>query len=244
MLSVQHISKRYGKRPALIDLNLEVASGEFCALLGPNGAGKSTLFQLLTGLFRPDSGDISVGGYSIQTHPTRVLAQLGVVFQQPALDLNLTVRSNLLFHAALHGIARAEAVQRMELECARMGLAADLGRAASELSGGNRRKVELVRALMHQPRVLLMDEATVGLDPKSRQDLMKAVRGAVQERACCVLWATHWVEEVAEADKVLILHRGKRLAYGAPAQVCRQLGAGSLEEGFIAATSSPTLVPA
>jgi ABC-2 type transport system ATP-binding protein len=238
MLSVQHISKHYGKRPALMDLNFELAEGQFCALLGPNGAGKSTLFQLLTGLFRPDSGDITVGGYSIQKQPTQVLAQIGVVFQQPALDLNLSVRSNLLFHAALHGMARAEALQRMDAECERMGLSADLGRAASELSGGNRRKVELVRALMHQPRLLLMDEATVGLDPKSRQDLIKAVRSAVQEHACSVLWATHWVEEVLHADTLLILHRGKRLAFGAPDEVCRQLNASSLEEGFIAATSS------
>jgi ABC-2 type transport system ATP-binding protein len=244
MLSVQHISKHYGKRPALIDLSFEVTEGQFCALLGPNGAGKSTLFQLLTGLFRPDGGDIKVGGYSVQNQPTQVLAQIGVVFQQPALDLNLSVRSNLLFHAALHGIARTEALRRIDGECERMGLSADLGRAASELSGGNRRKVELVRALLHQPRLLLMDEATVGLDPKSRQDLMKAVRGAVQERACSVLWATHWVEEVSHADTLLILHRGERLAFGAPEEVCRQLGASSLEEGFIAATSSAASFPA
>jgi ABC-2 type transport system ATP-binding protein len=244
MLSVQHISKYYGKRSALIDLNFEVTEGQFCALLGPNGAGKSTLFQLLTGLFRPDGGDITVGGYSIQKHPTQVLAQIGVVFQQPALDLNISVRNNLLFHAALHGLARTEAVQRIDVECERMGLSADLGRAASELSGGNRRKVELVRALLHQPRLLLMDEATVGLDPKSRQDLIKAVRAAVQERACSVLWATHWVEEVSHADTLLILHHGKRLAFGAPEEVCRQLSASSLEEGFIAATSSAASGPA
>ncbi len=237
MLSVKHISKHYGKRSALVDVSLELEAGSFCALLGPNGAGKSTLFQILTGLFRPDAGQVVVGGFSLARQSARVLSQLGVVFQQPSLDLQLTVRSNLLFHAALHGIPKAVAADRVAQQCEQMGLAGDLNRLVSELSGGTRRKVELVRALLHEPKVLLMDEATVGLDPKSRQDLLRAVRSVVQERACCVLWATHWVEEVAHADQVMVLHQGKVIAQGTPDAVRQVLGGETLESGFIAATS-------
>jgi ABC-2 type transport system ATP-binding protein len=238
MLSAKHISKSYGERAALADVSLELQAGQFCALLGPNGAGKSTFFQILTGLFRPDAGEVSINGHPMATESTRALAQLGVVFQQPSLDLQLTVRGNLLFHAALHGIARADALRRMESLCAQAGIGAELERRAAQLSGGTRRKVELVRALLHQPQLLLMDEATVGLDPKSRQDLLGAVKQVVAQRGCSVLWATHWVEEVAHADCVLVLHQGRVLAFGSVEDVRQLLGGATLEQGFISATSA------
>jgi ABC-2 type transport system ATP-binding protein len=239
MLSAKHISKHYGERAALTDVSLELEAGQFCALLGPNGAGKSTFFQVLTGLFRPDAGEITINGHPMATQSVRALADLGVVFQQPSLDLQLTVRSNLLFHAALHGVAKSVALQRLESLCGQLGIGSELGRRAAELSGGTRRKVELVRALLHEPKLLLMDEATVGLDPKSRQDLLLAVKRVVSERGCSVLWATHWVEEVTYADRLLVLHQGRVLAYGSPDEVCQHLGGATLEQGFIAATSGP-----
>ena len=147
--------------------------GEFIALLGPNGAGKSTLFQLLSGLFTADSGRIEVMGHDMTRDPVPALARLGIVFQQPTLDLELSVTANLLFHAGLHGIPRAVAQARIEKELARLGLADRAHDKTAQLSGGNRRRVELARALLHEPRVLLMDEATVGLDPASRSDLLK-----------------------------------------------------------------------
>jgi ABC-2 type transport system ATP-binding protein len=230
MLEVRELVKRFGARAALDKVSFALSSGQFTALLGPNGAGKTTLFQVMTGLFVADQGEVLVAGQSLRHHTV-------VVFQQPALDLDLTVRRNLQLQCDLHGLASGEAHARIDAGCAEMGLTADIDRKARELSGGTRRKVELVRALLHRPAVLFMDEATVGLDPKSRRDLLGAIRRAVQERGTCVLWATHWVEEAEQADRVLVLHKGKLLADGAPGAVARALGGPSLEEAFVAATS-------
>jgi ABC-2 type transport system ATP-binding protein len=237
MLRINGLTKRYGKQAALRSVSLALAAGSFVALLGPNGAGKSTLFQVLTGLFAADEGDVEVAGHSLRTAATRALRHIGVVFQQISLDLDLSVRRNLLFQADLQGLPRGLANERIGADTARLGLGADLDRKVRELSGGNRRKVELVRANLHRPAVLLMDEATVGLDPKSRQDLLAALHADVRERGTCVLWATHWVEEAQGADRVLVLHKGAVLADGTPAAVTQALGEPTLEAGFIARTA-------
>ena len=237
MLSIRGLTKRYGERTALDALSLDIGGGSFCVLLGPNGAGKSTLFQLVTGLFAADEGEIIVGGHSLKRAPSAALRCLGVVFQQASLDLDLSIRRNLLFQADLQGLPRALAERRITADCARLAIDADLDRKVRELSGGNRRKVELVRASLHRPPLLLMDEATVGLDPKSRRDLLGALQADVRERGISVLWATHWVEEADNADRVLVLHQGKLLADGTHAQVTRALGEATLEAGFIARTS-------
>ncbi len=237
-LTVQRMTKRYGERVALDKLDLELAERCYVALLGPNGAGKSTLFQVLTGLFAADEGEVQVAGHSLRSEPVAALREIGVVFQQMSLDLDLSVRRNLRFHADLHGLPGAVARERIDAGCAALGLQpADLDRAVRELSGGNRRKVELVRALLHRPAVLLMDEPTVGLDPKSRRDLLAAIRADVAARATTVLWATHLVEEAEVADRVVVLHKGKTLGDGTPSQVADSLGGGSLEEAFIRATT-------
>ena len=237
MLRTAGLTKRYGKKAALQSLTLDVAAGQFVALLGPNGAGKSTLVQVLTGLFAADEGEVEVAGHSLRSAPTAALRHIGVVFQQVSLDMDLSIRRNLLFQADLHGLPRRVARERIDEGCARLGIEPNLDRKVRELSGGNRRKVELVRANLHRPAVLLMDEATVGLDPKSRQDLLAALHGDVRERGVCVLWATHWVEEAANADRVLVLHKGSLLADGTPAAVTQALGARTLEAGFIARTA-------
>ena len=235
-IELRSLTKRYGARTALDGLTLSIAPRCFCALLGPNGAGKSTLFQILTGLFAADAGQALIAGHDIRTQPVAALAALGVVFQQSALDLDLSVERNLRFHAALHGLPRRVADERIEQGCAALGIATDRQRAVRELSGGNRRKVELVRALLHRPAVLLMDEASVGLDPASRRDLLAALRADIAERATTVLWATHLVEEAQGADRVLVLHHGKLLADGTPADVSAALGGTTLEAGFIQRT--------
>jgi len=233
MLSVQHISKRYGERLALDQLSLAIQPGQFCVLLGPNGAGKSTLFQILAGLFAPDAGEVALFGASLRAQPQRVLARLGVVFQQQSLDLELSVRRNLKFHAQLHGL-RWPAVQgHAAALLALLGLADAMDRVVRELSGGNRRKVELARALLHRPALILMDEPTVGLDPSSRRDLLQAVKTQAREHACMVLWATHLVDEAEQADRVLLLNHGRLVASGTPLEVRQQLGADTLEQGFI-----------
>ena len=243
-LRVEGLTKRYGERVALDALSCTLQRGSFVVLLGPNGAGQSTLFQLLTGLFVPDAGQIHVVGHSMQSAATRALRHIGVVFQQMSLDLDLTVRANLRFHADLHGLPRATAQARIAQGCEAAGLGADLERAVRELSGGNRRKVELVRALLHAPALLLMDEPTVGLDPKSRRDLIGTVRADIAARGTTVLWATHLVEEATQADRVLVLHRGRLLADGSAVDVTSALGGGSLEEAFIRATQPKQGVPA
>lgn len=236
MLRVSHLIKRYGQRAALQDLSFSLEPGRFVGLLGPNGAGKSTLFQVLTGLFAADQGDVEVAGVSLRTNAAHALRHIGVVFQQMSLDLDLDVERNLAFHADLHGLPAALARQRIAEGTAALGIDGDLRRPVRELSGGNRRKVELVRALLHRPSLLLMDEPTVGLDPKSRRDLMGAIRADIAARGTTVLWATHLVGEVEEADRVLVLHQGRLLADGTPAEVTAALGQPTLEAGFIAST--------
>ena len=237
MLAVTGLTKRYGERVALSEVSFELPKRQFVALLGPNGAGKSTLFQVLTGLFVADAGEVGVDGHSLEHDAVAALRLIGVVFQQLSLDLDLSVQHNLQLHADLHGLRRSVAHERMQSACAAVGLGDDFKRPVRELSGGNRRKVELVRALLHRPVLVLMDEPTVGLDPKSRRDLLAAMRADVRERDTCVLWATHLVEEAEAADRVLVLHRGRLLADGAPADVARELGAATLEEAFIRATA-------
>ena len=236
MLIVRGLTQRYGQRTALQALSFTLARGSFCALLGPNGAGKSTLFQVLTGLFAADEGDVEVAGHSLRTQARRALAHIGVVFQQQALDLDLSVARNLQFQSDLQGLPRALAAQRIAFEVERFGLQGELARSVRELSGGTRRKVELARALLHRPTLLLMDEATVGLDPKSRKDLLAAVHDEVRERDAAVLWATHLVAEAESADRVLVLHQGRLLADGTPAEVTTALGGANLEAAFIHAT--------
>ena len=237
LLEVESLTKRYGERVALDHLTLALRPGELCVLLGPNGAGKSTLFQVLTGLFAADEGEVSVAGIAMRKSPAAALRHIGVVFQQMSLDLDLSVAHNLRFHAALHGLPNALARERIAADSRARGLFDELGRLVRELSGGNRRKVELVRALLHRPVVLLMDEPTVGLDPKSRRDLLQAIAADVRKRQSAVLWATHLVEEAEGADRVLVLHKGKLLADGTPAQVSAALGGATLEQAFLKATA-------
>ena len=241
LLSVRGVSKSYGARPALKGVDLEVRAGEFVALLGPNGAGKSTLFQLLTGLFNADAGEVRVCGQDMRVAPVRALGRIGVVFQQMTLDMDLSVEANLVFHARLHGIGGAQAKARIADALARLGLAERRGDRVRELSGGNRRKVELARALVHQPSVLLMDEATVGLDPASRRHLLDEVLG-LRASGVGVLWASHLVDEAEAADRVLVLHKGELLAQGTPAELVAASGCATLAEAFLKMTRSGQVV--
>jgi ABC-2 type transport system ATP-binding protein len=234
-LAVKDVSKSYGPIKALDGLSLGVARSEFVALLGPNGAGKSTLFQLLTGLFVPDAGEIEVAGFDMRHHARQALARLGVVFQQATLDLDLSVAANLRFHARLHGMGRATR-PRIDAELQRIGLTARAKDRARTLSGGNRRKVELARALLHEPVVLLMDEPTVGLDPASRTQLVEYVHSLCTHRGVGVLWATHLVDEAESADRVIILHKGRWIASGTPAALREQTGCHSLRDAFLELT--------
>lgn len=235
LLHLHAVRKSYGAREALRGVSLAVARGEFVALLGPNGAGKSTLFQLLTGLFNADAGTLSVCGHDIRKEPVAALAGIGVVFQQSTLDLDLGVAANLRFHAALHGLGGQRARERISDALARLGLTERANDPVRELSGGNRRKVELARALVHEPAVLLMDEATVGLDPASRRQLLDEVL-ALRDRGVGVLWATHLVDEAEAADRVIVLHHGRVLAEGPPQALAEAAGTATLADAFLQMT--------
>ena len=236
VLAVEQVKKSYGPRIALNGVTLDVKRGEFVALLGPNGAGKSTLFQLLSGLFVVDAGSIQVLGQDIRNSPVKALAGIGIVFQQATLDLDLNISANLRFHARLHGLPGKLAKRRIAEELERLELTDRATESARSLSGGNRRKVELARALVHDPAVLLMDEATVGLDPASRRQLLDNVLKLCQERDVGVLWATHLVDEAERADRVIVLHEGNILTMGTPAEIVATSGADNLANAFLGLT--------
>ncbi len=235
-LEVRGLSKSYGTLKALDEVDLAVAGGEFVGLLGPNGAGKTTLFQILSGLFVADGGTVHVLGHDIRHSATAALAGIGVVFQQPTLDLDLSVLANLRFSARMHGMPGARRRERIGAELERLGLDEAANAPARTLSGGNRRRVELARALVHEPSVLLMDEATVGLDPASRRQLLDYVLELRRERSVGVLWATHLVDEVERADRVVILHRGRVVDVGSPEEIVVRARAPSIAEAFLAMT--------
>ena len=237
-LSIGNVSHSYGARRALIDVDFTVAPASFTALLGLNGAGKSTLFSLITRLFGIQAGHIGIFGHDIGRAPGEALRLLGVVFQPRTLDLDLSVMQNLLYHAALHGIGRRDARARAEEVLARIGLADRASSKVRDLSGGQMRRLEIARALLHRPRLLLLDEATVGLDVKARADILTHVRQLVTEQGIGVLWATHLFDEIAPGDDLVILHQGRVLARGELADVLKQTGAQDINAAFMRLTGA------
>ncbi|AZQ69120.1 ATP-binding cassette domain-containing protein [Silicimonas algicola] len=231
-LTVRDLSFRYGRKLALDSVSFDVPRGSFTALLGPNGAGKSTLVALLTRLLVSREGSIVVAGHDLARAPRRSLAALGVVFQQPTLDLDLTVRQNLFYFAALHGLSRRDASVRIDRSLDRLGMRERAGEKVRALNGGHRRRMELARALLHEPSVLMLDEPTVGLDAAAR----RAITGHVHDLAdqgVSVLWTTHLTDEVEDSDQLLVLHKGRIVASGQTGEV---RGGQDLQDWFLART--------
>jgi ABC-2 type transport system ATP-binding protein len=235
-LAIGGLSHAFGDRKVLDEVRFEIHAGERVILLGLNGAGKTTLFSLITRLYDHRSGSIRIFGTEIKQDPSAALARIGVVFQQPTLDLDLTVSQNLFYHASLHGIARHVAAERVAHEIERVGLQDRLRDKVRELSGGQRRRVEIARALLHRPKLLLLDEPTVGLDIASRQFLLDHARRLCREEGLAALWATHLIDEVDADGKVIVLHRGRVLAQGAVAEVIKVAGADTMKGAFDALT--------
>lgn len=242
-LEVSQLSFAYGPRQALDQVSLSLAPGRFAALLGPNGAGKSTLIALLTRLYDLQQGDIRVGGCSLRNAARAALRQLGVVFQQSTLDLDLSVEQNLHYHAALHGLSRRQGQARIDAELARQGLTERRRESVRALNGGHRRRVEIARALLHEPRLLLLDEASAGLDPASRLALNRHIRQLCQEQRLSVLWTTHLLDEVQADDQLLILHQGRLVASGVASAISEEQG-GDLSAAFARLTQNPQPRPA
>ena len=237
-LEVEGLSHSFGERKALDGVSFAVRPGAFTVLLGQNGAGKTTLFSLVTRLYNNRSGSIRVYGFEVRRQPSEALARIGVVFQQRTLDLDLTVVQNLRYHAALHGIGGREARARIETELSRIGILDRAGDKVRQLSGGQVRRVEIARALLHRPRLLLLDEPTVGLDIGSRQAILDHVRRLCREERLGLLWATHLIDEVADGDRVIVLHKGRVVADGEVGEVARAAGAAGIREAFATLTGA------
>jgi ABC-2 type transport system ATP-binding protein len=231
-LAVEGLGHRFGPRRVLKDVSFSVAPGDFTVLLGLNGAGKTTLFSLATRLYAQSAGAIRILGMDIRERMLECLRQMGIVFQQPTLDLDLTVEQNLYYHCALHGLSRRDAASRIAAEIERVGLVDQRRDKTRELSGGQRRRIEIARALLHQPRLLLLDEPTVGLDIASRQFMLDHVRRLCRDEGLAALWATHLIDEVGEGARVVVLHKGEVLADGAAAQLLGQMRASSMRAVF------------
>ncbi|NNF76585.1 MAG: ATP-binding cassette domain-containing protein [Rhizobiales bacterium] len=235
-LDVRNVNHSYGARQALQDVSLSLGQGAFCGLLGLNGAGKTTLFSLITRLFDNTSGHVQVMGHDVRRSPKLALQNLGVVFQNRTLDPDLSVMQNMTYHAALHGIPRRQARERALAELERAGLADRVGETVRSLSGGQMRRVEIARALLHQPKLLLLDEPTVGLDVGARRDIISHVRALVGQGGLSVLWATHLMEEIDSGDAVVVLHQGKVIETGTSSEIAERHKVGDLKEAFDALT--------
>jgi ABC-2 type transport system ATP-binding protein len=231
-LEIEHVSHRYGARQALSDVSLAVAPASFTVLLGLNGAGKSTLFSLITRLYATQAGHIRIFGHDMRQQPGEALRLLGIVFQSRALDPDLSVMRNLAYHAALHGIGTRQASERATQVLARVSLADRAKEVVRNLSGGQMRRVEIARALLHRPKLLLLDEPTVGLDIRARADILDHVRQLLLEERIGVLWATHLIDEVDSGDDVVVLHTGRVLASGPVAKILAETGTADIRAAF------------
>jgi ABC-2 type transport system ATP-binding protein len=231
-LDVASVSHAYGAKLALDDVSFSIPPSTFAVLLGLNGAGKTTLFSLISHLYDTRRGVIRIFGHDISRAPGEALRRLGIVFQARTLDLDLSVYQNLSYHAALHGIGSAEARRRIDAVLETVEMSERLHDKARSLSGGQMRRIEIARALLHRPALLLLDEATVGLDVQSRAGILANIRKLVASDGISVFWATHLIDEVDEGDKVVVLSEGKMVADAGVADVIRATGTRTIGEAF------------
>jgi ABC-2 type transport system ATP-binding protein len=231
-LDVSGVSHSYGSKKALNEVSFSIAPASFTVLLGLNGAGKTTLFSLITRLYNTRSGSIRIFGFDVAQASGEALRRLGIVFQARTLDLDLSVRQNLTYHAALHGIGRRDARARIAELLETVDLSDRLQDKARSLSGGQMRRVEIARALLHRPSLLLLDEATVGLDIQSRATILKTIRRLVETEGIGVLWATHLIDEVEDGDDVVVLRQGNLVAKGSVRDVVQSTGKSSIRAAF------------
>ncbi len=231
-ISVENVTYHYGARVALDDVSFQVWPGHFTALLGANGAGKSTLFSLITRLFDTPEGQIFIDGKSFKEHGSAALAPLGVVFQQTTLDLDLTVRQNLKYFSRLRGMAPKRTRQRIEETLKALEMYERVDERVRDLNGGHRRRVEIARALLHEPKLLILDEPTVGLDIQTRRVIVEHVHNLTKTQNIAVLWTTHLMDEIRNRDHLIVLDKGKVIEDGMSDEVLGRVGASSIEEAF------------
>jgi ABC-2 type transport system ATP-binding protein len=224
VIQVQNLTHRYGDRTALSNVSFEVRKGEIFGLLGPNGGGKSTLFRILSTMMVPTAGRALIAGHDVVRDSAAVRRQVGVVFQTQSLDKALTVEENLRAQGHLHGLRGVVLNERMERAMERLGLADRRRDLVETLSGGLRRRVEIAKALLHKPQVLLMDEASTGLDPAARRDLSRHIESLRSGDGVTILLTTHILEEAGRCDRLVLLHQGNMVAEGTPAELRARIG--------------------
>jgi len=221
---VEHVTHRYGERVALSDVTFEVNAGEVFAVLGPNGGGKTTLFRILATAVAPTSGRVRILGYDVRTNPERVRWYLGIVFQSPSVDGKLTVWENLRHQGHLYGLRGQSLRRRIETLLERLGLGDRAEEPVERLSGGLRRRVEIAKALVHEPPLLLLDEPTAGLDVRARLDLWAYLRALQEQRPLTIVFTTHYLDEGESCNRVAILDRGRLVALDAPEALKAEIG--------------------
>ena len=234
IITVEHLTKRYHKSaiPAVDDISFDVQSGELFAFLGPNGAGKTTTISILTTTLAKSSGTVTIAGHDLDREATEVRRNIGIIFQNPSLDQHLSGEENIRLHVALYGIhgyrpfyrlMPAEYRARIERLAAVLGLEKVMFKPLKTYSGGMKRKLEIIRSLMHRPRILFLDEPTSGLDPVSRHSLWAYLRDVRNEDATTIFLTTHYLEEAEEADRVCVIDQGRIAIIGTPDEMKRQL---------------------
>jgi len=223
-VEVEHLTHRFGDRVAVDDLSLTVASGEIFALLGPNGSGKTTMFRVLSTLLEPSGGRVRIFGADTASEAEAVRRSFGVVFQRPSVDPKLTVLENLRHHGRLYGVSGAELSSRCDEMLGRVGLADRAGDSVETLSGGLQRRVELAKALLHRPRLLLLDEPSTGLDPGARREFNRHLADLRDRDGVTILLTTHYMEEAERCDRVGIMDSGKLVRVDTPAALKESVG--------------------
>jgi ABC-2 type transport system ATP-binding protein len=239
MISVQNLTKRFGDFPAVQDVTFNVKKGEIFAFLGPNGAGKSTTIKMLTTLLSPTSGSVEIDGLDPAKHPNQVRKQIGIVFQDPSLDTELTAYENIEFHGVLYRVPKRVRRERIPRLLNVFGLWERRDSFVKEFSGGMRRRLEIARCLLHTPKIIFLDEPTLGLDPQTRHQLWSQVRVLNQDEQVTVFLTTHYMEEAERvADRIAIIDHGRIIAEGTAAELKSATSSESLEQAFLSLTGS------
>jgi ABC-2 type transport system ATP-binding protein len=239
MIRVEHLVKTYGEIKAVQDISFDVAQGEIFAFLGPNGAGKTTTIKMMTTLLKPTSGRVEIDGLDPATHQNEVRKRFGIVFQDPSVDDELTAWENMDLHGALYGVPRKVRAERTEQLLKLFELWDRRDDPLKQFSGGMRRRLEIARGLLHTPKIIFLDEPTLGLDPQTRNQLWTHVRKLNEEENVTVFLTTHYMEEAERvAQRIAIIDHGRIVAQGSAKELKEQTGADSLEQAFLALTGS------
>jgi len=233
-VDVRGVTHHFGSRAALNAVDLDVRAGEIVALLGPNGSGKTTLFRILATLLKAETGRAAVFGNDTAADPHAVRRILGVVFQQPALDPLLTAAENLGHHGRLYGLGGAALRERCDAALAALEVADRAGDRVASLSGGLRRRVEIAKVLAHEPKLLLLDEPSAGLDPRARKGLFAILEDLRSRLGTTVLMTTHHMEEADRCDRVAVMDAGKVVAFDAPAELKRRVDPSAVQRRVMA----------